>query len=565
MKLRSVSGNVYWYDCKSNKVECYTGQEKESMPCVRYLDVPRYKNLPELEHFIIEITRDCNLRCSYCCYSGQYRRHRVHERRSMKEVMVDDVITFIDTVRNPNKPLTISLYGGEPLMKSDIVRYTINRCKKVYPLGTTYTISTNGLLLNEEMLLFCVDNAIILNVSLDGMPSLHDKNRRDKLGYPTFGIVHQHLESILYKYPDYWENNIRIFITIESLSQLKDISIFWGEDDILRRKAPTAVSTIAPNYDIMSNRVAKSFASEHEIIELLDYYEKNRDNLFCKGFLENFVSDALTRPIFDIPEYIYPIVCLPNNYRCFIDVNGNVGICEKVCDDLRFGNIYSGIDMNTVNNIVSDFSVVKKSRCESCWAFRLCKTCFTNYGYSESQWEEDCDNSKGSVKLQLLTMLELAERELLYAEEASQIQLRKLRPDDVYTIKRIMKKEKVISYMACLSSCQTTKGASLLYDTLTDGGLSKDEYAVMRGIVNEEHELIGIVGVDSIEDNKGNLFFFLDDEYWGKGIMTYAMSVFLSKHLRKGIRAYARISKKNYRALNLAKKFSSITIVTEEI
>ena len=566
MKLRTVSGNIYWYDCKSNKVECYTGQETESLPCVHYLDVPFYENLSELEHFIIEITRDCNLRCSYCCYSGQYKGHRVHERHSMNASMADDVITFINTVRNPNKPLTISLYGGEPLMNFDIVSYTINKSKKIFPPNTTYTISTNGVMMNEDMLLYCAENTIILNVSLDGTPSQHDKNRKDKFGNPTFGIVHQHLELILHKYPEYWENNVRIFVTIESLSLLKDIAVFWGEDDVLRRKAPTAVSTIAPNYDSKPNEDVKSKVSEIEtIVELLDYYEKNRENQFCEGFLERFVSDEVNRPIFDLQESIYPIVCLPDNYRCFIDAYGNIGICEKVCDELRFGNIYSGIDMNEVNSIVSDFACIKKNRCGACWAFRLCKTCFTNYGYSEIQWDEDCDNSKSSVKLQLLTMLEMAERQLLPSEESSKIQLRKLILDDVYTIKRILKKEKVICNMKYLSNCQTTEGASLLYDALTDDGVSNDEYTIMRGIINEEDKLIGIVGIDSIEDNKGNLFFLLDDDYWGKGIMTRAMSLFLSKYLRKGIKVHAKISRKNIRALNLTKKFSSVTVVTEDI
>lgn len=566
MKLFTVSGNAYWYNYKSNKIEEYAGQKESVLPSVHYLDVPEFKCLSELEHFIIEITRDCNLRCSYCCYSGQYARHRVHERRSMNNDMIDDVITFINTVRNCNKQLTISLYGGEPLMFPDIVRYTINKCKGSFPANTTYTISTNGVLLNEVFLSFCVENSIILNISIDGIPSLHDKNRRDKAGYPTFGIVHQHLESILYKYPNYWENNVRLFVTIESLSQLKDIAFYWGKDEVLKRKEPTAVSTIAPNYDSKSYHAIKPVGNECDsMIELLDYYEKNRDNRFCEGFFERFISDVFNRPVFDIPAAIYPLVCLPNNYRCFIDVNGNIGICEKVCDELRFGNIYTGIDMNEVNSIVSEHASIKKKRCENCWAFRLCRTCYTNYGYSERAWKEDCDNSRASVKLQLLVMLEMAERKMLWEEGTKNIQLRELIPDDIDSIKGILTKRNVIKEMKYLSFCQTMEGASLLYETLTGGGYSDGEDAIMRGITIGKSKLVGIVGVDSIEDGKGNLFFFLDDDYWGRGIMTCAMSMFLTKHFRKGIGVYARISKNNSRALKLVSKFSVITVMIEDI
>lgn len=559
MKIKTSSGNTYWYDYISNEISVHTGQEEIIPPCVNYLKVPDYKVLPVLEHFILEITRDCNLRCSYCCYSGRYAMHRRHENRSMDAGMIDHVIAFIEKVRNHQRKLTFSMYGGEPFLCPDMIRYTIQQCKMVFPQDTVYTISTNSVLLDEKMLLYCVENGVILNVSIDGAPFIHDRYRRDKLGMPTYEVVHNRLSLIKKAYPQYWKEHVRLFVTLDSLSQLEEIAQYWGDDDVLRQKAPTAISTIAPNYDKKNyNKTVERRNEIDAIMSLLFYYERNRENQFCAGFFERFVYEIVNRKIYNIPSSIYPIVCLPENHRCFIDVYGNIGICEKVCDTLRFGNIIKGIDMEAVNDIVQEHVAIKKRRCVNCWAFRLCKTCFTNYGYSEEAWDEDCNNSRLLVYWQLLITLELAERQMLSNDVEAH--LRKLIPKDINSIKRIMSEDNVIRYMDYLSNCQTEEGATMLYELLTNENVSDDRSVMVYGIADDDNMLIGVVGVDTVENQLGNLFFCLDENYWGQGIMTAAMSMFLLSFQKSGIKPYARISKENHRALNLMKKFSSVDV-----
>lgn len=408
MKLVTTSGNEYWYNPHSNEIEMYEGQTY-TLPFVQYLPASYVDSLPDVEHFIIEVTRNCNLRCSYCCYSGKYPEHRVHENASMSESEIDSLLDFIEANRNKDSKLTISFYGGEPLLNISFVDKMLKFSKERFPEDTEYTISTNGILLSEENIRFAIDNNIILNVTIDGYPDLHDKNRRNISNQPSFDIVHNNLARIRDINMVYWRSKVRLLVTIESYSNLLQIAEYWATDELLKDVSPFSISLIAPNYSCKGN-VEENPTSE--ILSLLSYYSDHRNNLFCKSFFELITSDVENRQIYEMPDSILPYVCLPNNYKCFIDVKGNIGVCEKVSDNLRYGNIHYGVDYDRVNSVVQKHATKRMSRCQNCWAYRLCQTCYHNLDSNDEVWEQDCNRNRSLIECKLRIYLELAERGL---------------------------------------------------------------------------------------------------------------------------------------------------------
>lgn len=407
MKIVTTSGNEYWYNPHSNEIEMYEGQTY-TLPFVQYLPASPVDSLPDVEHFIIEVTRNCNLRCSYCCYSGKYPEHRVHENSSMSESEIDSLLDFVEVNRNKESKLTISFYGGEPLLNMSFVKTTLALSKERFPEDTEYTISTNGILLSEENIRFAIANDIIMNVSIDGCPTLHDKNRHTSNNQPSFDIVHNNLARVRDNIV-YWYSKVRLLVTMESYSDLLQIAEYWATDELLKDVSPFLISLIAPNYSCQGS-VEENPTSE--ILSLLSYYADHRYNLFCKSFFELFTSAIENRQIYEMPGAILPYVCLPNNYKCFIDVNGNIGICEKVSDHLRFGSLRDGIDYDKINTVVTEHASIRKSRCQNCWTYRLCQTCYHNLDMTDEVWEQDCKRNRSLIECKLRIYLELAERGL---------------------------------------------------------------------------------------------------------------------------------------------------------
>ena len=105
--------------------------------------------MPELDMFILGITEQCNLRCTYCCYSGKYVNNRSHSTKSMSCADIDDIFKFIGGLY-PKHPFRIAFYGGEPLTHYSLIQYAIEKANNLWNDEVTFSITTNGTLLAKD-------------------------------------------------------------------------------------------------------------------------------------------------------------------------------------------------------------------------------------------------------------------------------------------------------------------------------------------------------------------------------------------------------------------------------
>ena len=105
--------------------------------------------------YTISITNQCNLNCSYC-----YEKKMHTEYGSMSDETMQRVVNFINQRRDAD---TIFLFGGEPLLYKDKVRFL---CENLN--ARTLVITTNGTMLDEEFIMWCAERSIVLNMSHDG-------------------------------------------------------------------------------------------------------------------------------------------------------------------------------------------------------------------------------------------------------------------------------------------------------------------------------------------------------------------------------------------------------------
>jgi uncharacterized protein len=115
---------------------------------------------------ILPIAACCNLNCPYCFAQTDGGFHF----GNFTKKDIDRIAAFlVEKNTDEQVPFTIIFFGGEPLLKFDIMQYTVQHFKEKYPhRKVRYSITTNGTLINEEIIRFLKKNNVAVLLSLDG-------------------------------------------------------------------------------------------------------------------------------------------------------------------------------------------------------------------------------------------------------------------------------------------------------------------------------------------------------------------------------------------------------------
>jgi len=138
-----------------------------------------------LERLVINVSHDCNLRCTYCyADTGSYGAHRAMLSESLGENIIDEFFQRFDTIGN------IQFFGGEPLLNPKAIKtlcaYVTRLCEERSIERPSFTLVTNGTLLNEAIIDTVNTHNIRMTVSLDGYETLNDSQRVYSNGSGSF-------------------------------------------------------------------------------------------------------------------------------------------------------------------------------------------------------------------------------------------------------------------------------------------------------------------------------------------------------------------------------------------
>ena len=137
----------------------------------------KYKaNLCRPSLFIVIPTLRCDHNCNYCQVS------RVDENKVGFDLDINLIPKIIESIHKYGRaPFKIEFQGGEPLLRFDIIKEFILQFENLSP-NTTYVIATTLSKLDEEIIDFSRSYNLQFSVSLDGMKTVHDRNRKNLLG-----------------------------------------------------------------------------------------------------------------------------------------------------------------------------------------------------------------------------------------------------------------------------------------------------------------------------------------------------------------------------------------------
>ncbi len=300
----------------------------------------------------IWVTTACNMKCKYC-YEG-IEKENLYLTKSTAEQAIKYILSHLEQI-NPDY-LIISFHGGEPLLNFDIIKYlhvTLRNLLANLSIPLHFWITTNLLILNEEIKYFLVNNIDNLSISIDGTPFFHDANRIKQNGEGTYDLVSKNAIQLLKERKD-----IRARMTINK-------SNYKGLYENVIHLYDFGFREIIPVIDIYESKWTKTnFSVIQEQIERLTEFlvEKENSNIPLNlGLIKNMGMKLKNSP------------CDGGITSISIDPLGYIYPCKQSVNHKQFiiGDIYSGIDASQIEKLI-ELDKIPNTRCSKCSRYHYC-------------------------------------------------------------------------------------------------------------------------------------------------------------------------------------------------
>jgi uncharacterized protein len=175
---------------------------------------------------ILVPTLSCNFACPYC-----YEHYQ--PETLMNDETINDIIQFIKGFSKADE-LNLCWHGGEPLIAKNTIFKFLDELRKTGLTPKTHSLITNGYLLDSETCLRLKEyNLTFAQITIDGLPETHNKNRIHKAGLPTFDKIIDNVETLFSVHPE-CQVLIRVNIHAENKDEFPSLSNYlisrWGKN-----------------------------------------------------------------------------------------------------------------------------------------------------------------------------------------------------------------------------------------------------------------------------------------------------------------------------------------------
>lgn len=137
----------------------------------------------------LHVAHTCNLNCDYCFASqGNYKGDRALMSLEVGKRALDFLVENSGSIRN----LEVDFFGGEPLMNWEVVKELVaygRELEKVHGKNFRFTLTTNGMLVDDEVIEFSNKEMHNVVMSLDGRKPIHDSLRKTVNGRGSYDII----------------------------------------------------------------------------------------------------------------------------------------------------------------------------------------------------------------------------------------------------------------------------------------------------------------------------------------------------------------------------------------
>jgi uncharacterized protein len=398
---------------KKNKGFCHTKKIRLAFPFSKTEYEKSLKNL--VNHIVLNVTENCNFRCKYCKFSGHYSQARQHSHKKMPlEVMkraIDFLVENSSYLREESDmELVLGFYGGEPLLESDKIFKAIEYIEKEYNeifSKFKFSMTTNGSLLNKEIIEKVSQYDFTLLVSFDGPDDIHNRYRVFAEGGETHDLIKNKLALIKEIDEEYFKRKVGFSVVLSPKFRMNEVVDYFKNHYYYDNRV-----YLFSLVDYKDTDFFDSFDLEQEWNEFLKDERKihkeyihnkvlKKKGVVIRGLFENNISNIHKRKINHIPDELFPNgICLPGLQKTFVDTDGNFHFCEKISWDFNIGNIRSGFNVDKIYRIIDDY-INTTNNCKDCWAVRFCRDCFLSAikdgSFSREEKKKSCKRKKKEI------------------------------------------------------------------------------------------------------------------------------------------------------------------------
>ncbi len=357
--------------------------EKTEHPATELL--PFYAKT-KMGQLILQVTQNCNLRCEYCVYSGNYET-RGHTNKKMGFQTAKKAIDFLAEHSKNRNEVIIGFYGGEPLLEFSLMKQCVEYAEeRLKGKKIEYSITTNATLLTDDVIKYFITNDFLVTVSLDGPREIQDECRKFLNDKGSFDTVMKNLKRIKERDREYFDRNVRVNTVLVVERGYECVDHFFKGNEIF--------SNLAISSAAVSDNFSKNKRSVSEKFHIEQQYELFKTFLAELGYLPSEDASLLMRPYL---EQIYDMrgnsersyreevpstwhrggPCISGAMRLFVTAEGKLFPCERVCEISEYaqiGTLEEGLDLKKMSDILNIEKLTEKE-CRNCWAYSECNSC----------------------------------------------------------------------------------------------------------------------------------------------------------------------------------------------
>ena len=328
-----------------------------------------------LKALCLHIAHDCNMSCRYCFASeGEY-----HGKRELMSFEVGKkALDLLVESSKDRKNLEVDFFGGEPLMNFEVVKQLVaygRSIEKEKDKKFRFTLTTNGLLLDEDVLEFANKEMSNLVLSIDGRREVHDKMRPRRGGMGSYDeIVPKFIKAADSR--DQQNYYVRGTFTHENLDFSEDVK-HLAKLGFKQISVEPVVAPLSEDYAIKKEDIP-------QILEQYDILAKYMLKVKAEGNGFNFFHFMID--LNDGPCIIKRVCCGSGTEYLAVAPNGDLYPCHQFVgmNDFLLGNVDTGVTNTAVTDKFKKCNVLSKEECQNCFAKFYCSGgCAANaYNYT---------------------------------------------------------------------------------------------------------------------------------------------------------------------------------------
>ena len=365
---------------------------KEVIPLIERRD-------PVVKALCLHIAHDCNLKCKYCfAEEGEY-----HGKRELMSLEVGKkAIDFLIKASGKRKNLEVDFFGGEPLMNFDVVKGIVEYARSIEKdngKNFRFTITTNGILLNDEIMEYINENMHNVVLSIDGRKEVHDRMRPRAGGQGSYDNIVPKFQKLAESrnQTDYY---VRGTFTRHNLDFGKDV-LHLADLGFKQISVEPVVADPSEDYAIREEDLPVIFEEYERLAK--DIIKRRKEGKWFNFF--HFMIDLTGGPC--VTKRL--VGCGSGTEYLAVTPTGDLYPCHQFVgqEQFKIGTVDTGVVNTDIRKDFEQCNVYNKPVCQDCWAKFYCSggcvaNSYNSHGDLITPYEIGCEMQKKRIECAIM-------------------------------------------------------------------------------------------------------------------------------------------------------------------